>query len=118
MPRKTKRQKILARLHRLEQKGEDATSPNTSKRVEPEVRIENQQKISIKPEPSIAQPKETKVATQASVQDNRYNYSYVYKDLRKIIVLTVLALGGEVFLSLTASTSYAKLVLRALNLDF
>ena len=118
MPRKTKKQKILARLHRLEQKREDISLPKTTDQVGPKIRIEDQQEIKIQPEPSITQPKETKLATQTATQDNRLNYSYVYKDLRKIILLTMLALGVEIALSLTASTSYAKLVLRALNLDF
>ncbi len=118
MPRKTKKQKILARLHRLEQREEDTSLPKTIKSKEPEIRIENQQDISIKPEPSITQPKQIKLSTQTTTQDNRHNYSYVYKDLRKILILTVLALGIEAALSLTASTGYAKLLLRSLNLDF
>ena len=102
MPRKTKKQKILARLHRLEQRGEDTNLPKTIESKEPAIRIDNQQDIPIKPEPSISQPKQIKPATQTATQDNRHNYSYVYKDLRKIIILTVLALGVEVALSLTA----------------
>lgn len=58
------------------------------------------------------------VPTHTAVRNDRYDYAYVYKDLRKIFVLTSLALALEIFLSLTASNSYAKLLLRALNLDF
>lgn len=48
----------------------------------------------------------------------RHDYTYVFKDLRKIFVLTAVAFAFEIVLSLTASSSYAKLVLRALNLEF
>ena len=112
MPRKTKKQKILARLHRLEQGAVQGLSSNevnkvdsASLSVEP---LRNEGLLTAK----IKAPQRPTPITLDS------DYSYMYKDLRKIFVLTFLALGVEIFLSLTASNSYAKLVLRTLNLDF
>ena len=58
------------------------------------------------------------VSGESAVTTSGSDYSYVGKDIRRIFVLTALALGVEIFLSLTGSSSYAKLVLRTLNLEF
>lgn len=80
MPRKTKKQKILARLRRLEQAAD--TQSSTEEIISP-------RNISIKEE----SPTNTKV---------NYDYSYVYKDIRKILILSSIALSIEIALSLTA----------------
>lgn len=107
MPRKTKREKILARLRRLQNRVEDETKPVVT---QPSVQISLDSK-----------PKTLDTKSQIKQLESdtlTYDYSYVYKDIRKIIILTAIALTLEIFLSLTASSSYAKLVLRTLNLDF
>ena len=106
MPRKTKRQKILARLHRLEQKPEKDFEENAGDQTSIKI---DQAQIS----PTDSKPKEAPQFKTAA-----YDYSYVYRDVRKIIIFSALALGVEILLSLTASNGYAKLVLRALNLEF
>ncbi len=108
MPRKTKKQKILARLHRLEQhsvksEGSEVVSTPSPKPDVNQISLDGS-------EPKVATPPKSTVTT--------YNYSYVYSDVRKILILSALALGIEIVLSLTASNGYAKLALRYLNLDF
>lgn len=106
VPRKTKQQKILSKLRRLEQK----PASETSTEVRPEISLEglSTSAVNLRPE----------ATDQPTPKDDRYNYSYVYKDIRKIFILTAIALALEIILSLTASGSYAKLVLRTLNLEF
>ena len=108
MPRKTKRQKILARLHRLEQKPEKVFEESDGNQTSLKI---DQTQVSLED----SKPKES---PQPKAKTTAYDYSYVYRDIRKIIILSALALGVEILLSLTASNSYAKLVLRTLNLDF
>lgn len=106
MTRKTKKQKILAKLHRLEQK---TTEAPRKKPISNQVKPGNEGLTitNLKPE----------VSSETSTKKSEYDYSYVYKDVRKILILAVLALFVEIAISLTASNGYAKLVLRALNLD-
>ena len=112
MPRKTKKQKILARLHRLEQGAVQRLSSDEVSKVD-------SASLSVEPlrkdGPATAK---IEVSQRPAPITLGNDYSYMYKDLRKIFILTAAALGVEIFLSLTASSSYAKLVLRTLNLDF
>ena len=107
MPRKTKKQKILAKLHRLEKQSEKPTQ-------DPSVSVEYTLKEN---KYSVEEPKSER-KEKSALSKTIYDYSYVYKDIRKIIFISALALGIEVVLSLTASNGYAKLALRSLNLDF
>ena len=107
MPRKTKKQKILAKLHRLEQKTHE---PLTRKEAtSSHVKLDNEGLTitNLKPEAS----------SEINTKKSEYDYSYVYKDVRKILIISTIALFVEIALGLTASNGYAKLVLRALNLD-
>ena len=107
MPRKTKKQKILAKLHRLEKETSQGDIAKDSTENQVEVDSERLTLTNLKPETSF----------QTETKKSDYDYSYVYKDIRKILILTVLALFVEIALSLTASNGYAKLALRSLNLD-
>ena len=107
MPRKTKKQKILAKLRRLENQSstikEETNSPteyklDTNQIIVNEVRSE----------------KIDRSAQLGTLQD----YSHVSKDIKKIIILSTIALGFELLLSLTASNSYAKLALQSLGIGF
>jgi len=109
VPRKTKKEKILARLHRLEQQAETPASDSSVGLQNRYREVVSSQDL-IKQEPKIEKP----LAAATSGQD----YSYIYKDLRKIFILTAVAISAEIVLSLTASTSYAKLVLRTFKIDF
>lgn len=107
MPRKTKKQKILAKLHRLENQSstlkEDTNSPAEYKLGSNQIMV-----TEVKPE------KIDRSAQLGTIQD----YSYVSKDIKKIIILSTIALGFELLLSLTASNSYAKLALQSLGIGF
>lgn len=110
MPRKTKKQKILARLHRLqlqtvrtEDEGSEIVTTPDTKPGESQLSLADS---------------EPKVATQPKAKAITYSYSHVYSDVKKILILSALALGVEVVLSLTASNGYAKLALPILNLVF
>ena len=107
MPRKTKKQKILTKLRRLEKQSEKPIQ-------DPSVSTEYTSK---EDQYSVEELKSEK-KEKSVVSETRYDYSHVYKDIRKILLISALALGIEVGLRLTASSGYAKLALRSLNLDF
>ena len=97
MPPKTKEQKILARLHRLQRLQNLTQSP---------ARVVETETVPTAP----TKPIET------SEENLAENYSYVYKDLRKILILASLAIATEIILSLTSSFSFVKLILRVFNI--
>lgn len=84
MPKKTKQEKILARLRRLEQVQSSDTSVSPSTEIP---------KISFKV-PSDSQPSVSAMPS-VSIQD----YSYVYKDLRKSLLFAALATLLQVVLA-------------------
>ena len=107
MPRKTKKQKILAKLHRLEQKTHEPPTRKESSSSQVKLGSESLTLTNLKP----------KTSSEINTKKSEYDYSYVYRDVRKILIITTIALFVEIALGLTASNGYAKLVLRALNLD-
>ncbi len=92
MPRKTKKQKILAKLHRLERETDQVETPKKTTPSQVKVSSEGLTLTNLKPQAP------SKISTKESKKD----YSYVYKDIRKILILTVIALFVEIALSLTA----------------
>lgn len=60
---------------------------------------------------------QTEISAKTATVENRYNYSYVSKDLRKLGALIVLTLLFEIGLNLTISTSFAKLILRTFGIE-
>ncbi|MEX0616313.1 MAG: hypothetical protein WD231_00705 [Candidatus Woykebacteria bacterium] len=110
VPKKTKKEKILARLHRLQQKTNEASFSTP-------LEVSDQKKIKLE-ESSPEQTPTPKESPKPSSKQSLYDYTYVYKDLRKIFILSLFGFAIEIVLSLTASNGYAKLVLRTLNLDF
>jgi hypothetical protein len=98
MPKKTREEKILARLRRLEktQAESEATPAPTA----------GKSNFSLN---DVEKNKPSTSTTTHSSNRAALDYSYVKKDLRKIAVLTVAALLVEFVLSLTASSWYAKL---------
>ena len=52
-----------------------------------------------------------------SREEERYNYTYVVVDLRKIAVLASAAVALEIILSLTTRASFAKLILRTFGIE-
>jgi hypothetical protein len=96
MPKKTREEKILARLRRLEQSNETITEVS-------EPSAPTSSGYSLK---NISPPTKSTPITSTSTE---VDYSYVRSDLKKIAILTVAALLIEVALSLTASEWYAKL---------
>ena len=100
MPKKTREEKILARLHRLERENSQQLPPETNAT---QVEITKPSGISLK---QISPAK-----AQAPLHHNieTVDYSYVAGDLKKTLILTAIALLFEIVLSLTASNWYAKL---------
>ena len=107
MPRKTKKQKVLAKLHRLEQRTHEPPTKKKSTSSQAKLGDAGLTLTNLKP----------KTSSEINTKKYEYDYSYVYKDVRKILIITIIALFVEIALGLTASNGYAKLVLRALNLD-
>lgn len=100
MPKKTREEKILARLRRLEQGIPNPTLDNSEK---PETRPSSTgyslKKLADEPKPT----------SSFSTKNTEVDYSYLKSDLKKVAILTFGALLIQVALSLTASGWYAKL---------
>lgn len=91
MPKKTRQEKIIAELRRqLQAKGSEVTvkaSPIIKAPSDPHLSLSRTDKMSFK-SPSV------KTSPAAAVQD----YSYVGKELRRIVIITALAVGWEFLL--------------------
>jgi hypothetical protein len=111
MPRKTKKEKMAAALHRLQRQVESAPNQPTSTHPETSNKVSLEQ-IGIKTQPVKTQP------YQANSQGkSRYEYSYVSNDLRKIVFLGGLAILLEFGLSLTLGLNSVKVFLRTIGLE-
>ena len=88
MPKKTRQEKILAKLRRLEKDQSPIISNNQSS-VETEI-----------PKVSFQLKAETNPAAAATVRSTVSDYSYVYKDLRKSLVFAAVAAIIQVVLAI------------------
>ena len=119
---KTREQKILTELRRLKmQAGQYA--PKIEAEIKEEKTHETQttpekpsEKIQFSIPETIVSPPVKPDLTQHEASS--IDYSYVFKDLRKTLILATGAILVQVGLSLTLKLPYAKLILRTLNLDF
>jgi hypothetical protein len=121
MPKKTRAEKLAAQLRRLKMQASFSGQQPTEKVIQPQV-IENKseqpQQPSIEAKPIInIQEVINKKETPKGSESQRYNYSYVKGDLRKIITLASLAVTIEVGLNLTLRTGFAKLILRTFGIE-
>lgn len=94
---KTRKQKIEAELRNLKNQikvKQESTSPSETF------------KISL--------PKSSHPSRTLSSQD----YSYIFKDLRKIMIVASILIALEILLSLTTQNESAKLVLRSIGFKF
>lgn len=97
MPKKTRQEKILVQLRRLQQQ------------------TNREQKVSLDKVPSISsiiKPLQPEKIT--SIKTEIVDYSYVFSDLRKTLSFAFGAIIFELVLSLTALGSYVKLFFRLL----
>ncbi|OGY22984.1 MAG: hypothetical protein A2172_03565 [Candidatus Woykebacteria bacterium RBG_13_40_15] len=123
MPKKTRAEKLAAQLRRLKmQSSVSGQQPSPINQTIPqptaEVGQEKPREVPItttKPVINIQQIIEKKQSPKDESQ--RYSYSYVKGDLRKIVVLASLAVAVEVGLNLTLRTSFAKLILRTFGIE-
>ena len=121
MPKKTRAEKLAAQLRRLKMQASFSEQQPIDRVVQPpaaENKSEPLQQPSIETKPTInIQEVIDKKETAKGDESERYNYSYVKGDLRKIITLASLAVAIEVGLNLTLRTSFAKLILRTFGIE-
>lgn len=112
MPRKTKQQKMAAALRRMKKKVEIKKTSPTEKTITevdtPTAATYNLENLRIK---------ETKISGSGVAVSKINNYSYLAKDLRKIFILSLLAIFLEVTITLTTKTQFAKLLLLRFGIE-
>ncbi len=112
MPRKTKQQKMAAALRRLKKKVETKKISSAEKSTTdinvPTASTYNLENLRIK---------ETKISGLGVAVSKVDNYSYLAHDLRKIFILSLLAIFLEVVLTLTTRTHFAKLLLLRFGIE-
>ena len=87
MPKKTKQDKILAQLRRLQSNQSVVSEPRSSSKTQVSLNLESITKESID-------------AGKAPTKISSYDYSYVLLDLRKTLFFVVIAIIFEFLLSL------------------
>lgn len=90
MPKKTRQEKILAQLKRLQQRQTQPTQPDTTTQ-------ENPSKIEVSTGLKSLEPKNNVVS--AGETSKELDYSYAYKDLRKTLFFVSIAIIFEIILS-------------------
>ncbi len=118
MPRKTKQQKMAAALRRMKNKVETKSSTTTTtttttespstKTNTPTASTYNLENL---------RTKETKYSGAGSVVTKAEDYSFLAKDLRKIFILSLLAIILEIVISLTTRIHFAKLILLRFGIE-
>jgi len=119
MPKKTRQEKIAAELHRLKKQLEGQPTIPAPKTTEPREPKSTPEPINTSTGISL---KGLDVTTSPSTQfvnkeTERYDYTYLARDLRKIALLAIAAVAIEIVLSLTTHASFAKLILRSFGLE-
>lgn len=92
MPKKTRQEKILAQLKRLQQKENIVANPKAEQEPNnnpPEIKLTSNLKSLETKENSVFTPTNNKLI----------DYSYAYKDLRKTLIFVSLAIIFEIILS-------------------
>ncbi len=115
MPKKTRQQKMAAALRRLKKQAQvqETATPTTPKVQKPQTEPPIAQGYSLsklKVEKASDKPKVT-------VEAQRYNYTYVSSDLKKIILLSTFAIALEILLNLTMRLEFAKLLLLRFGIE-
>lgn len=108
MPRKTRKEKLAASLHKLQRQLENPSTPEASTQSE---NIRPEGRISLK-----GLPKVTFKNERVAIVDI-HEYSYIARDLRKILLIAAGAILLEIALSLTLSSNSAKVFLRSIGLE-
>lgn len=112
MPRKTKQQKMAAALRRMKKEVETKKTPPTeqptTKVDAPTASTYNLANLRVK---------EEHISGPGVAVSKVGNYSYLANDIRKIFILSILAIFLEVVITLTTKTQFAKLVLLQLGIE-
>ncbi|MEX0621919.1 MAG: hypothetical protein WD187_02915 [Candidatus Woykebacteria bacterium] len=110
MPKKTKEQKMAAALRRMKIRIDQEKRPvpkGAGEKKPPATEYSiDQIKIKSPASPAILRSKEA-----------RYDYSYIARDLKTILILSSVAIVIEVGLSLTMRLQFAKLLLRRFGIE-
>jgi hypothetical protein len=114
MPKKTKRQKMAAALRRMKKQVEQK-APEKEGLAKPQAKEE----VSAPTTYSLrsVKEKEAESPVRSGSREKQRNYAYVAGDLRKIFVLSLVAITFEIALSLTTRLEFAKLLLRRFGID-
>jgi hypothetical protein len=115
MPRKTRQQKMAAALRRLKKRTQVqepvVATPQKIQKPQPEAATTQGYSLGkLKEEKALEKPK-------VKVEAQRYDYTHVSSDLKKIILLSTLAIALEILLNLTMRAEFAKLLLRRFGID-
>jgi len=112
MPKKTREEKIAAQLRRLKQQiasqeigPQEVPDTKTPPVSSPTISLDSL---------AIKSPAATPLAKPKL---DRYSYSYVSSDLKKIAVLAAAMIIFEISVNLTLRTDFAKLLLRSFGID-
>ena len=114
MPRKTKQQKMAAALRRM--KNQIKQLPFEKNSAE-ESKTKEETIATVEYNAESLATKETKYAISSNPMEKQQNYAYVSRDLRKIFILSLIAISLEVALSLTTRLEFAKLLLRRFGIE-
>ena len=118
MPKKTREEKMAAQLRRMkEQLAMQQSSPIAPTPPKPAAAPQTQ--VTAPKGFSVSEPdfKKPTIFQPTKEVGQRYDYTYVTGDLRKIAVLAAVAIALEVALNLTTRASFAKLILRSFGLE-
>jgi len=115
MTRKTRQQKMAAAIRRLKQQAQVqesvAVTPQKIEEPKPEAATTQGYSLNKLKVGKAAEKPKVKVETQ------RYDYSHVSAELKKIITLSTLAIALEILLNLTMRAEFAKLLLRRFGIE-
>ncbi|OGY23841.1 MAG: hypothetical protein A2172_05415 [Candidatus Woykebacteria bacterium RBG_13_40_15] len=115
MPRKTKAQKMAATLKRLRSQASSFQTP--TKTDEAPIDAAKKDVPSLEYSLTDVKIKSPVRPAKPNIDTQSVNYDYVAGDLKKIFILTILAISLEVLLNLTMRLQFAKLLLRRFGIE-
>lgn len=114
MPKKTKEQKMASQLRRLKKQSQPQKRRVETKTKQVEI------KSAVLPPTSYGLD-DVKVGSLSKkpfkTETQRYDYSYLNSDLKKIVIFSIIAITFEVVLSLTMRAGFAKLLLLRFGIE-
>jgi len=118
MPKKTREEKMAAQLRRMkEQLAMRQSSPISTPPPKPAVSPQPEAVATTGFSISKSDFKKTTALQPTKEVEQRYDYTYIAGDLRKIAALAAVAITLEIALNLTTRASFAKLILRSFGIE-